>query len=74
MSRLILIGRHLRSLAAAFGAARAVSAAVAAHRQPSAQSLEVLGIDPEQFRTIRLHKRIGCAPERHRPFVRARMY
>jgi hypothetical protein len=53
MSRFSSIGRRLRSLAAAFGAARAVSAAVAAHRQPSATALEILGIDPEQFRTIR---------------------
>ena len=53
MSRLVLTGRYLRSLAAAFGAARAVSAAVAAHRQPSAQALRTLGIDPDQFRTIR---------------------
>jgi hypothetical protein len=53
MSRLVLAGRYLRSLAAAFGAARAVSAAVAAHQQPSAQALKILGIDPDQFRTIR---------------------
>ena len=52
MSRLVLAGRYLRSLAAAFGAARAVSA-VAAHQQPSAQALKILGIDPDQFRTIR---------------------
>ena len=55
MSRLVLTGRHLRSLVVAFGAARAVSAAVAAHRQPSAQALRILGIDPDQFRTIRLN-------------------
>jgi hypothetical protein len=55
MSRLVLTGRYLRSLAVAFGAARAVSAAVAAHRQPSAQALRILGIDPDQFRTIRLN-------------------
>jgi hypothetical protein len=53
MSRFFLIGRRLRSLAAAFGAAQAVSAAVAAHRQPSATALEILGIDPGQFRAIR---------------------
>ena len=55
MSRLILTGRYLRSLAVAFGAARTVSAAVAAHRQPSAQALKSLGIDPDQFRTIRFN-------------------
>ncbi len=55
MSRLSLIGRYVRSLAAAFGAARAVSAAVAAHRQPSAQALKILGSDPDQFRTIRFN-------------------
>jgi hypothetical protein len=53
MSRLVLIVRHLRSLFAAFGAAQAVSAAVAARRQPSLQALKLLGIDPDQFRTIR---------------------
>jgi hypothetical protein len=53
MSRFVLIGRYLRSLVAAFGAAQAVSAAVASCRQPSAASLKILGIDPEQFRTIR---------------------
>jgi hypothetical protein len=55
MSRLVLTGRYLRSLVAAFGAARAVSAAVAAHRHPSAQALKILGIDPHQFRTIRFN-------------------
>jgi uncharacterized protein YpuA (DUF1002 family) len=53
MSRLVLAGRYLRSLASAFGAAQAVSAAVSAQRQPSAQALKTLGIDPDQFRTIR---------------------
>lgn len=53
MSRLILIGRYLRSLAATFSAAQAVSAAVEAQRQPSARALKILGIDPDQFRTIR---------------------
>lgn len=53
MSRLVLIGRHLRSFVEAAAAACAVSAAVAAHRSPSAAALETLGIDPEQFRTIR---------------------
>ena len=53
MSRLSLIGRYLRSVAAIIGAARAVSAAVEAQRHPSARALEVLGIDPDQFRTIR---------------------
>jgi hypothetical protein len=53
MSRFILIGRHVRSWAVAFGAAQAVSAAVEGRRRPSAASLEILGIDPEQFRTIR---------------------
>lgn len=53
MSRFVLIGRYLRSLTAAFGAARTVSAAVASQRQPSATALRILGIDPEQFRTIR---------------------
>jgi hypothetical protein len=55
MSRLSLVGRYLRSIAAAFGAARAVSIAVAARRQPSAQALRLLGIDPDQFRTIRFN-------------------
>ena len=53
MSRLVLIGRSLRSLMAAFDAARLVSAAVAARSQPSVEALEMLGIDPDQFRTIR---------------------
>ncbi|HKP22483.1 MAG TPA: hypothetical protein VJV39_01355 [Dongiaceae bacterium] len=53
MSRLVLIGRGLRSIAVAFGAARQVSAAVEAQRQPSARALKILGIDPDQFRTIR---------------------
>ena len=53
MSRLVLTGRYLRSLAVAFGAARAVSVAVEAGRQPSSQALKALGIDPDQFRTIR---------------------
>jgi hypothetical protein len=53
MSRFVLIGRYVRSLAAAVSAAKAVSAAVASHRQPSAAALKVLGIDPDQFRTIR---------------------
>jgi hypothetical protein len=53
MSRLSLMGRYLRSVAAAFSAAQAVSAAVEAQRQPSARALELLGIDPDQFRTIR---------------------
>ncbi|WP_162917622.1 hypothetical protein [Dongia deserti] len=53
MSRLVLIGRYLRSFVDAFSAARAVAAAVEAHRQPSAAALKILGIDPEQFRTIR---------------------
>jgi len=53
MSRLSLIGRRLRSIAVAFGAAQQVSAAVEAQRQPSAQALELLGIDPAQFRAIR---------------------
>lgn len=53
MSRLVLIGRYLRSLAAAFSAATAVSAAVAAQRQPSEAALRVLGIEPARFRTIR---------------------
>jgi hypothetical protein len=43
----------VRSFATTFSAAQAVSAAVEAHRQPSAASLKILGIDPEQFRTIR---------------------
>jgi len=55
MSRLILIGRYLRSLAATFSAAQAVSAAVEAQRQPSARALKILGIDPDQFRTIRFN-------------------
>jgi hypothetical protein len=55
MSRLSLVGRYLRSLFVTFGAARAVSVAVAARRQPSAQALKLLGIDPDQFRTIRLN-------------------
>jgi hypothetical protein len=41
------------SFATAFSAAQAVSAAVEARRQPSATALEILGIDPGQFRTIR---------------------
>ena len=53
MSRLSLIGRYLRSVAAVIGAAQQVSAAVEAQRQPSDQALEILGIDPDQFRTIR---------------------
>ena len=53
MSRLSLIGRRLRSMAAVFAAAQQVSAAVEAQRQPSDQALEILGIDPDQFRTIR---------------------
>lgn len=53
MSRFVLIGRTLRSLAEAFSAAQAVSAAVESQRQPSAAALRILGIDPEQFRTIR---------------------
>ena len=53
MSRLVLIGRHLRSIAVAFSAAEQVSAAVEAQRQPSAHALEILAIDPDQFRTIR---------------------
>jgi len=53
MLRFVLIGRYLRSLATAFSAAQAVSAAVASHRQPSDRALRILGIDPEQFRTIR---------------------
>jgi hypothetical protein len=53
MFRLSLIGRYLRSVAAAFNAAQAVSAAVEAQRQPSAGALRILGIDPDQFRTIR---------------------
>lgn len=53
MSRLVLIGRFVRSFAVAAAAANAVSAAVAAHRDPSAAALKTLGIDPEQFRTIR---------------------
>ena len=55
MSRLVLAGRYLRSLVVVFAAARAVSAAVAAHQQPSAQALKILGIDPDQFRTIRVN-------------------
>jgi hypothetical protein len=53
MSRLVLIGRYLRSIIEAADAARVVSAAVAAGRSPSAAALKTLGIDPEQFRTIR---------------------
>lgn len=55
MSRLSLVGRYLWSLFATYGAARAVSLAVAARRQPSAQALKRLGIDPDQFRTIRFN-------------------
>jgi hypothetical protein len=51
----VLIGRYLRSMFVAFGAAQAVSAAVAARRQPSARALQLLGIDPDQFRTIRFN-------------------
>ena len=53
MSRLVLIGRRLWSIAVVLGAATQVSAAVEAQRHPSARALEVLGIDPDQFRTIR---------------------
>ena len=53
MSRLFLIGCRLRSIAVAFSAAQQVAAAVEAQRQPSDQALEILGIDPDQFRTIR---------------------
>jgi len=53
MSRLVLISRRLRSMAAVLSAAQQVSAAVEAQRQPSDQALETLGIDPDQFRTIR---------------------
>ena len=53
MSRLVLIGRRLRSIAVVLGAATRVSAAVEVQRQPSDQALEILGIDPDQFRTIR---------------------
>lgn len=53
MSRLVLIGRQLRSMAAVLNAVRQVSAAVEAQHQPSDQALEILGIDPDQFRTIR---------------------
>jgi hypothetical protein len=52
MSRFVLIGRYLRSLFVTFGAAQAVSAAVAARRQPSEAALRMLGIDPATFRTI----------------------
>ena len=55
MSRLSLVGRYLRSLFVTFGAARAVSAAVEAGHQPSARALKILGIDPDQFRTIRFN-------------------
>jgi hypothetical protein len=55
MSRLVLIGRYLRSLAAAFSAATTVSAAIAAHRQPSEAALKILGIEPERFRAIRFN-------------------
>lgn len=55
MSGFVLIGRYLRSLFVSFGAAQAVSAAVAARRQPSAHALKLLGIDPAQFRTIRFN-------------------
>jgi hypothetical protein len=54
MSRLVLIGRYLRSFAEVFSAAQTVSAAIEANRQPSAAALKILGINPEQFRTIRL--------------------
>ena len=53
MSRLSLIGRQLRSMATVLRAAQQASAAVEAQRQPSDQALEIIGIDPDQFRTIR---------------------
>jgi hypothetical protein len=55
MSRLTLIGRRVRSLAAVWSAALAVSAAVESQRQPDDAALEILGIDPDQFRTIRFN-------------------
>lgn len=53
MSRITLMGRQVRSIAAVLSAAQAAAAAVESQRQPSADALRTLGIDPEQFRTIR---------------------
>jgi hypothetical protein len=53
MSRFVLIGRNLWSFIEALGAAQAVAAAVESQRPPSDAALRVIGIDPEQFRTIR---------------------
>ena len=53
MSRLVLIGRYVRSFLEVFSAAQAVTVAIQAHRRPSGAALKVLGISPEQFRTIR---------------------
>jgi hypothetical protein len=53
MSRLVLIGRYVRSFLEVFSAAQAVTVAIQAKRRPSNAALKVLGISPEQFRTIR---------------------
>ena len=55
MSRLVLAGRYLRSLVVVFAAARAVSAAVAAHQQPSAQAWPTYGDGVTPLRTIRFN-------------------
>jgi hypothetical protein len=53
MSRLVLIGRFLRSFVEVFSAAQTVTVAIQANRRPSAAALKVLGINPAQFRAIR---------------------